>query len=136
MSINLQTDQPPIEGNWWDPSNPAVKWHGALVMLAGNKATIRLVEYDQSFLQSGLNALPESRKFLHGVTKDGTAVTLSNCFSPHRTRSHSSQETHFEIQQVIFGGHFLDQDLLFDGVQAEFDYLDVGSLFHGSKPRI
>lgn len=93
-------------------------------MLAGNKATIRLVEYGQSFLQSGLNGLPESRKFLHGVSKDGKAVTLSNCFSPHHTRSLGSQETHFEIQKVILGGHFLDQDLLFDEVQAELDYLD------------
>jgi hypothetical protein len=93
-------------------------------MLAGNKATIRLVEYGQSFLQSGLNGLPESRKFLHGVTKDGKAVTLSNCFSAHRGRSFGSQETHFDVQQVILGGHFLDQGLLFDEVQAEFDYLD------------
>jgi ApeA N-terminal domain 1 len=124
MSINLQTNQPQIEGNWWDPSNPTDKWHGTLVMVAGNRATIRLVEYGQSFLQSGLNKLPERRKLLHGVTKDGKAVTLSNCFSAHRTRSLGSQETDYQIQRAILGGHFLDQDLLFDEVQAEFDYLD------------
>jgi hypothetical protein len=124
MSINLQTNQPQIEGNWWDPSNPAVKWHGTLIMVGGNRATIRLVEYGQSFLQHGLKELPESRKLLHGVTKEGTAVTLANCFSAHRSRSLGSQETHFDIQQVILGGHFLEQDLLFDEVQVEFDCLD------------
>lgn len=124
MSCNLQKDHPPIEGNWWIPSNPAVKWHGVLVLEGAKMATLRLIEYGKSFLQSDINRLPTSRKIIHGITKDGKAVTLLKCFSSQRHQSFGSQEIHFDVKNAIFGHHFEEADLMFDEIQVEFDYLD------------
>lgn len=124
MSKNLQKDQTPIEGSWWEPSNPGAKWHGTLVMKAGNHAVLRALELETTFLNSSLNRVPYSRSFLHGVTKDGAAVTLWKCITSHRSRSMGSEETHFDVHTVIFGGHFTEKDLVFDEVKMTFDYLN------------
>lgn len=113
-----------MEGNWWIPSNPGVKWHGVLVLEAAKMATLRLIEYGKSFLQSDINPLPAVRKIIHGMTKDGKAVTLLKCFSSHRNQTFESREIHFDVKNAIFGHHFEETDLVFDAIQIEFDYLD------------
>lgn len=85
-------------------------------------AALRLIEYGKSFLQP--DRLPSGQKIIHGITKDGNAVTLLKCFSGQRNRSLGSQEIYFDAQTAIFGHHFGEADLMFDEIQVEFDYLD------------
>ena len=93
-------------------------------MTAGNHAVLKVLELGKSFSTSTLNRVPYSRKFLHGTTKDGTPVTLWKCITTHRSRSMSSEETHFDVHNVIFGGHFTESNLVFDGIQTTLDYLN------------
>lgn len=122
MDINLHKDHPSIEGNWWNPLEPQIRWHGTLILKAGETAKVRVVQYGESFLQS--KAVTEPVMVIHGMSKDGKAITLSRCFCLSSSRTFGSEELTFDVQEVIFGAHLLADDLVFSEIQAEFDYLN------------
>ena len=122
--MSLQEDHPELKGNWWDPRKPTEKWHGTLMLKAGKPAKLDLIQYGEGKLQPSVNNPFEGCGIIHGTTGEGKAVTLSQCFASSHSRSFGSEEVEVSAYQAIFGAHLSAQELFFDEVLVEFDYLN------------
>jgi hypothetical protein len=122
--MNLQEDHPELKGNWWDPRKPTEKWHGTLMLKAGKPAKLDLIQYGEGKLQPSVNNPFEGCGIIYGTTGEGKAVTLSQCFASSHSRSFGSEEVEVSAYQAIFGAHLSAQELFFDEVLVEFDYLN------------
>jgi hypothetical protein len=122
--MNLQRDQEPIDGNWWDPARPEDKWHGTLKLTAGKPAELRVLDYGRSLLQSSFGSPGEVATLLHGTSSAGKPITLYNSFCQEHRMTEISEERRFQVEQSIFGRHLREEDLVFDEVHVEFDYLN------------
>jgi hypothetical protein len=122
--MNLQEDHPELKGNWWDPRKPTEKWHGTLMLKAGQPAALNLIQYGEGKLQASVDNPFEGCGLIHGTTGEGKAVTLSQCFASSHSRSFGSEEVEVTAYQAVFGAHLSIKELVFDEVQVEFDYLN------------
>lgn len=118
--MKLHEDQPDIQGNWWNPEDPSVKWHGILSLTAGQQGEIQLTNYGRSIYSRG--AYPDTFKTLHGTSSDGKAITLRECVCRAHSRSGASEQATYSAFAVLFGAHLIDER--FDSVEVEFDYLN------------
>lgn len=121
---NLQEDHTPLDGVWWDPASPSKRWHGVLTLLAASAADLRLISLEQEGFPFRYGGKVCGTAVLHGTTSGGRDVTLCNCFCHNESKRLGGVEASLSAHHVIFGRHLTEDQLSFDKVQIEIDYLD------------
>lgn len=116
-------------GNWWLPtdSDNKLKLHGILRYKPGEGFELEVIGsfFDLPELHSNL----ANPKIIHGISSDGTNITLYLCFRSNihiGSRSigpHGVQTSSFRPKFVFIGAHF-EKEPVFKNIIVDYSYLD------------